>query len=304
MGYTEATTAADVIAGVDLSGKVAVVTGSSGGIGLETAREFARAGAVVVLANRDAAKSAAALADLRASVPGAQVQSVHLDLTSLVSVRASAAEIAAAHPQIHLLVNNAGVMACPLARTADGHELQFGTNHLGHFLFTNLLAPNLIAGAPARIVNLSSSGHLMGSMDFDDPNYLQREYSPWPAYGQSKTANILFTVELERRLGAKGVHAFSVHPGVVTTDLFRHLSEEENTTLHRRMAKGGLFEKNPQQGAATSVYCATDAALLAQGGAYCEDSHVSTAGAHATDPDIAVRLWALSEELVGQQFPA
>ena len=304
MGYTEATTAAEVIAGVDLSGKVAVVTGSSGGIGLETAREFARAGATVVLANRDAAKSAAALADIRATVPGAQVQSVHLDLTSLASVRASAAEIAAAHPQIHLLVNNAGVMACPLARTADGHELQFGTNHVGHFLFTNLLVPSMRAGAPARIVNLSSSGHLLGAMDFDDPDYLQREYSPWPAYGQSKTANILFTVELERRLGAKGVHAFSVHPGVVTTDLFRHLSEDENATLHRRMAKGGLFEKNPQQGAATSVYCATDAALLAQGGAYCEDSHVSTAGAHATDPDIAARLWALSEELVGQQFPA
>lgn len=304
MGYTEATTAAEVIAGVDLSGKVAVVTGSSGGIGLETAREFARAGAVVVLANRDEAKSAAALADIRASVPGAQVQSVHLDLTSLASVRASAVEIAAAHPQIHLLVNNAGVMACPLARTADGHELQFGTNHLGHFLFTNLLVPNLLAGAPARIVNLSSSGHMLGSMDLDDPDYLQREYSPWPAYGQSKTANILFTVELERRLGAKGVHAFSVHPGVVTTDLFRHLSEDENATLHRRMAKGGLFEKNPQQGAATSVYCATDAALLAQGGAYCEDSHVSAAGDHATDPEIAAGLWTLSEELVGQQFPA
>ena len=304
MGYTETTTANEVIAGVDLTGKVAVVTGSSGGIGLETAREFARAGATVVLANRDEAKSATALADIRATVPGAQVQSVHLDLTSLASVRASAAEIAAAHPRLHLLVNNAGVMACPLERTADGHELQFGTNHLGHFLFTNLLVPNLVAGAPARIVNLSSSGHMLGSMDFDDPDYLQREYSPWPAYGQSKTANILFTVELERRLGAKGVHAFSVHPGVVTTDLFRHLSEDENTTLHRRMAKGGIFEKNPQQGAATSVYCATDAALPAQGGAYCEDSHVSTAGAHATDPDFAARLWALSEELVGQQFPA
>lgn len=304
MGYTEATTAAEVIAGVDLSGKVAVVTGSSGGIGLETAREFAGAGATVVLANRDAAKASAAADDIRATVPGAQVHNVVLDLTSLASVRAAAGEIAANHPQISLLVNNAGVMATPLGRTHDGFELQFGTNHIGHFLFTNLLMPNLLAGAPTRIVNLSSSAHAMGSMDFDDPNYLQREYSPWPAYGQSKSANILFTVELERRLAAKGVHAFAVHPGVVDTDLFRYLSDDENASISRRIQKSGQFHKTPQQGAATSVYCATDVDVVAHGGTYCEDSHVSTAGAHATDPDIAVRLWALSEELVGQQFPA
>ncbi|MSX94422.1 MAG: SDR family NAD(P)-dependent oxidoreductase, partial [Actinobacteria bacterium] len=191
MGYTEHTTANEVIAGVDLSGKVALVTGSSGGIGLETAREFAGVGATVVLANRDAAKSAAAADEIRSSVPGAQVETIALDLASLASVREFAATVGAAHPKIHLLVNNAGVMATPHGRTADDHELQFGTNHLGHFLLTNLLMPNLLAGAPARIVNLSSSAHDIAGIDFDDPDYRTRTYNAWVAYGQSKTANIL-----------------------------------------------------------------------------------------------------------------
>ena len=304
MGYTEHTTANEVIAGVDLSGKVALVTGSSGGIGLETAREFAGVGATVVLANRDAAKSAAAADEIRSSVPGAQVETIALDLASLASVREFAATVGAAHPQIHLLVNNAGVMATPHGRTADDHELQFGTNHLGHFLLTNLLMPNLLAGAPARIVNLSSSAHDIAGIDFDDPDYRTRTYNAWVAYGQSKTANILFTVELERRYAASGVHAFAVHPGVVDTDLFRYLGEADAARVSKSIAKGGILHKSPQQGAATSVYCATDAAVLQHGGAYCEDSRVSTAAEYATDPDIAVRLWALSEELVGQQFPA
>ncbi len=288
MTFGETTTAAEVIDGTDLTGQVAVITGASGGIGLETARALASAGATVALGNRNAEKAAAAADDLRASVPGAEVELGELDLTSLASVRAFAAWIAERHDRVNLLINNAGVMATPFGRTADGFELQFGTNHLAHFLLTNLLVPQLLAGAPARIVNLTSNGHLMNGIGWEDPNFHEREYSAWPAYAQSKTANILFTLELERRLGDRGVHAYAVHPGLVGTDLFRYLSGDEQARLDRRVEKHGIYTKSPAEGASTTVLAATSKELEGSGGSYLEDCQVSSAvAAHAQDPDDA-----------------
>jgi NAD(P)-dependent dehydrogenase (short-subunit alcohol dehydrogenase family) len=300
-------TSDDVLRGVGLGGKVAVVTGASGGLGLETARALAAAGATVVLAARDAAKTAAAIETIRTQVPGARVEGRSLDLASLASVRAAARELIAAHPRIDVLINNAGVMATPLVRTADGFELQLGTNHLGHFLFTCTLVPSLLAAAPARIVNLSSGGHLISDVLWDDPSFRRRPYDKWVAYGQSKTANVLFTIELERRLGALGVHAFAVHPGMILTDLGRHLSAEDLAALAKMAegAPGGALPplKSIPEGAATTLWAATAPDLVHHGGSYLADCSIS--GEHApwaVDHDAARRLWTLSEELIGESF--
>ena len=180
---------------------------------MRCSRALAAAGATVVLAARNGDKATAALREIQERVPRARLASLPLDLASLASVRRCAVELLAAHDRIHLLVNNPGVMATPFGRTEDGFELQLATNHLGHFLLTCLLAPALRAAAPARVVNLSSGGHMISDIDWEDPNFERRTYEPWIAYGQSKTANVLFTVELEHRLGGCGVHAFAVHPG-------------------------------------------------------------------------------------------
>jgi NAD(P)-dependent dehydrogenase (short-subunit alcohol dehydrogenase family) len=234
--------------------------------------------------------------------------SLPLDLASLASVRRCAVELLAAHGRIHLLVNNASVMATPFGRTEDGFELQLATNHLGHFLLTCLLAPALRAAAPARGVNLSSGGHMISDIDWEDPNFERRSYEPWIAYGQSKTANVLFTVELEHRLTGCGVHAFAVHPGMIRTDLGRHLTKADSAAL-KAMAKdapaGGGFPafKTIPEGAATSVWAATAPELAQRGGTYLADCGIS--GEHApwaTDPEAARRLWMLSEQLVGKTF--
>jgi NAD(P)-dependent dehydrogenase (short-subunit alcohol dehydrogenase family) len=305
MTFGQTTTAAEAIKGIDLTGRVAVITGASGGIGLETARALASAGATVALGNRNPAKAAAAEADLRASVPDAQIELGELDLTSLASVRQFAAWVNANHDRIDILVNNAGVMATPFARTADGFELQFGTNHLGHFLLTTLLLPGLLASGSARIVNVSSNGHHIAGINWDDPGYDKTEYSAWAAYGQSKTANILFTLGLESRIGDRGVHAYAVHPGLVGTDLDRYLGDQERTWLEKRVAQSGVLTKSPAQGASTPVVAATSTGLADRGGIYLEDCQVSEAvAAHAKDPADVARLWALSEQLVGESFPA
>ncbi|HZP30911.1 MAG TPA: SDR family NAD(P)-dependent oxidoreductase [Acidimicrobiia bacterium] len=298
----------DVLAGVDLAGRTAVVTGGSAGLGREAARALASKGANVVLAVRDAGgKGATAASALREQVPGASIDVTELDLTALDSVRTAAKAILAANDRIELLVNNAGVMATPFGRTVEGHELHFGTNHLGHFLFTNLLAPAVVAGAPARIVNLTSAGHQSSDIVWDDVDYERRPYDKWEAYGQSKTANILFTVELERRLGPRGVHAYAVHPGMIVTELGRHLNRDDIKQMgERAKARGTTLPsyKSIEQGAATTVWCATAPELAGVGGVYCEDCHVSDNHAPwARDPESAKRLWALSEQLVGQEFP-
>jgi NAD(P)-dependent dehydrogenase (short-subunit alcohol dehydrogenase family) len=306
------TTTTEVISGVDLSGKTAVVTGASAGLGIETARVLAGAGARVIMAARDQQKLQAAVEQVSAANAGARLETLLLDLADLASVRTAAAELLERCPRIDLLINNAGVMACPLAHTRDCFELQFGTNHLGHFLFTCLLVPGLLAAAPARVVNLSSAGHKLGGVDLDDPNFERREYDKWLAYGQSKTANVQFSVALNARLAARGVTANAVHPGMIMTELGRHLQPEDIEALQASSASLDTAFKSIPAGAATSVWAATSAALDGRGGLYLEDCHVAgpvsadnPAGGYtdyALDAEAAQGLWQLSERLVKQEF--
>jgi NAD(P)-dependent dehydrogenase (short-subunit alcohol dehydrogenase family) len=305
----------EVLDGISLEGKRALITGTSGGLGAETARALAARGAAITLAARNLEKLEAVAASIRESTGNDNIDIGELDLTSPDSVRNFATNWLASHDSLNLLINNAGIMACPLARTAEGWELQFATNHLGHFLLTSLLAPALLAGAPARVVNLSSGGHRFGGIDFDDIHYERRPYEKWPAYGQSKSANVLFTVELDRRLQAKGVRSFAVHPGVIMTELARHLTPDDIKELMER-AKGdaGMVWKPVEAGAATSCWAATAPELDGRGGLYLEDCNIAepaiseeTPGGflpHAVDPEAAKRLWAVSEELLGVRFDA
>jgi len=302
------TTAAEVVSGVDLSGRTVVVTGGSTGIGLETARALAAAGADVTIAARTPQKVADALATIRAAVPGARVDGGHLDLADLSSVRAFAAEWSAEHRRLDVLLNNAGVMFTPFERTVDGFEMQFGTDHLGHFLLTILLLPALLDAAPSRVVTLSSGGHRRAGIDWDDPNFHHRAYDKFVAYGQAKTANVLFSVELERRAGPRGVHAYAVHPGMILTELGRYMSPEDIEALReagRRGPAGRLpSRKTIPQGAATSVWAAVAPELERHGGTYLADCAISDDYAEwAVDPGAARRLWRLSEELVGETSP-
>ncbi|MCX2982676.1 SDR family NAD(P)-dependent oxidoreductase [Halieaceae bacterium IMCC14734] len=308
----EETTTDDVISGVDLSGKTAVVTGGSAGLGVETARVLAGAGARVIMAARDQAKLQVAVDQIMAADANAKLETLIVDLADLSSVRAAAAELLERCPRIDLLINNAGVMACPLAHTSDGFELQFGTNHLGHFVFTCSLVPSLLAAAPARVVNLSSAGHKMGSVNLDDPNFEQREYEKWLAYGQSKTANVQFSVALNARLSGRGVTVNAVHPGMIMTELGRHLQPADIEALQARSAGLDTSFKSIPAGAATSVWAATSAELEGRGGLYLEDCHVAEpvndsnpAGGYtdyALDAEAAEGLWQLSERLVKQTF--
>ena len=311
--FNAKSTTDEVIEGISLDGRVAVVTGASAGLGVETARVLAGAGARVLLVGRDQEKVAGVVKSLRDDNPQAEFDTALMDLSDLDSVRTTAADIAARYPEIHLLINNAGIMACPFGRTAQGFELQFGTNHLGHFLLTCLLAPSLLAAAgsdgESRVICLSSAAHRFGGMDFDDPNYEHRDYDKWGAYGQSKTANALFAVALDRRLRDRGVRTFAVHPGVIQTELGRHLTQEDQDTVLGAIPRDEY--KTIPQGAATSVWAATSPALKNKGGVYLEDCHIAEPGLpgerggvqdHAVDPALADRLWQLSEELVDERF--
>jgi NAD(P)-dependent dehydrogenase (short-subunit alcohol dehydrogenase family) len=260
-----------------------------------------------VLAGRNPQRLADAAASIRERVPGAVLELGPLDLTSLASVRGFAAWYAATHDRLHLLINNAGVMYTPFEHTADGFELQFGTNHIGHFLLTCLLVPQLLADPPSRVVNLSSGGHMGSDIVWDDVNFERREYNKFASYGQSKTANILFSVELDRRLGDRGVHAYAVHPGLIHTELGRYMTKDDMDELiamaKQRSSSGLPPAKSLAQGAATTVYAATAAELDAQGGAYLSDCEVTDEHAPwARDPDAAARLWTLTEDLIGEQF--
>jgi NAD(P)-dependent dehydrogenase (short-subunit alcohol dehydrogenase family) len=306
--YGPDTTTDELLEGVDLTGTTAVVTGASGGIGLETARALAAHGATVVAAARDVPKAERALADAGVSAGSASV--VELDLSSLASVRAAADRVLADHDRLGLVIANAGVMSTPEGRTVDGFESQLGTNHLGHFVLVNRLVPALVAGAPSRVVCLSSAAHLMGDVDLDDLGFDRRDYVPNAAYGASKTANALFAVELDRRLRDRGVRAVAVHPGTIFTDLGRHLSAESLAVMKARPGKTVAL------GAATTVWAAVVADAEEVGGRYAEDCHLaevedgpvdwskpmSGVRSYALDPDRAARLWSLSEELVGERF--
>jgi NAD(P)-dependent dehydrogenase (short-subunit alcohol dehydrogenase family) len=305
----------EVLEGVDLSGKRVLVTGVSAGLGVETARTLAAHGAEVTGTARDLAKAERAL---KAAGAG-PVELVEIDLADLNSARAGAALLNADGRPFDLVIANAGVMATPFGHTADGFETQFGTNHLGHFVLINRIAPLITDGG--RLVNLASSGHRFSDVDLDDPNFERTPYDPFVAYGRSKTANILFAVEFDRRHKGRGVRATAVHPGGIQTELARHLDADALpnlvAALNAELAKEGKppFEfKTIPQGAATSVWAGVVAEADEVGGRYCENCHISTVTEaqvsrlsegvrpYALDPERAKALWAKSEEMVGERF--
>ncbi|GLK69860.1 SDR family NAD(P)-dependent oxidoreductase [Hansschlegelia plantiphila] len=307
----------EVLSGVDLAGKRVFVTGVSAGLGVETARALAARGAYVVGAARDLEKAQRATGAVRKDAAnGGGLALVELDLASLASVRACADGLNRAGEPFDVVIANAGVMACPKGLTADGFETQLGTNHLGHFVLVNRIAGLMKPGA--RLVNLSSAGHRFADVDLDDPNFERTAYEEFVAYGRSKTANILFAVEFDRRHRNRGVRATAVHPGGIRTELGRHMTEEAMQALvssidAARPEGAPKFEfKTIPQGAATSVWAGVVASADEIGGRYCEDCHVAgiTQGEgvregvryYALDPARAEALWAKSEEMVGERF--
>src|SRR5216683_6417027 len=309
-------TADEVLAGINLTGKRILVTGVSAGLGVETTRALAAHGATVVGTARDLAKARHALDDAFSHKLGdAPVELLEMDLASLASVRKAAADLTARATRFDAIIDNAGVMACPQGKTRDGFETQFGTNHLGHFVFVNRLVPMLNPGA--RIVTLSSAGHQRSDVDLEDPNFERTEYQPFTAYGRSKTANILYAVALDSRLKGRGVRATSVHPGGIRTELGRHLTPEliEQMTARFRSMGGEstLRFKSVPQGSATSVWSGFVAPADAVGAHYCEDCHVAEVSddpnsrvgvrSYALDLAHANDLWRKSEEMVGERFP-
>ncbi len=305
------TTTDEVLEGQDLNGLRVLVTGVSAGLGVETARALTAHGAKVVGAARDLEKAKKATAD----IPG--IELIELDLASLASVRACADALNADGRKFDLVIANAGVMACPKGLTSDGFETQFGTNHLGHFVLVNRIAP-LIKDDGGRLVNLSSSGHRISDVNLDDPNFETTPYTEFGAYGRSKTANVLFAVEFDRRHKARGVRATAVHPGGIQTELGRHMTPaliEQITNMTRTSDTSGATTfrwKSIPQGAATSVWAGVVADADAVGGRFCEDCHVAELSedpsfrggvrAYALDPERAKALWAKSCEMVGETF--
>ena len=271
--FTAQSTALEVVAGYDLSGQTALITGASSGLGSETARALISAGATVILAVRDLSRGEALARTLRASHPGGQVHLLELDLASLTSVQRAAKQVLDRWTHLEILINNAGVMATPSGRTRDGFETQFGTNHLGHALLTMLLLPALRAAAPARVVVLSSSGHWRSDVQFDDLHYAVRPYDKWTAYGQSKTANALFAVGFTSRFAQDGLTANALHPGGIHTGLQQHVSADEWRALGwiDDQGKANPLFKTVEQGAATSVWAAVGRELDGLGGLYLEN---------------------------------
>src|SRR5580704_1779459 len=313
----------DVLSGVNLHGKRILVTGVSAGLGGETGRSLAVRGAQVVGAARDLTKAKAATMQARkdAAASGGSLESIALDLPNLKSVRACAEGLLARGEPFDVVIANAGVMATPFGHTADGFETQFGTNHLGHFVLVNRIAPLLHAGG--RLINLSSSGHRFSNVDLEDPNFERTPYDPWIAYGRSKTANILFSVAFDRRHRERGVRAGAVHPGGIQTELGRHLDPGQLQGMLDQMnnqlaaeGKAPFQFKTIPQGAATSVWAGVVAPADEIGGRYCENCHIGyivpddvTISAisegvrgYAVDAKTAEALWKKSEEMVGECF--
>lgn len=313
MAFGFESTADEVLRGIDLHGKFAVVTGGTTGLGLETCRALVSADASVLCTARDNGRGTTAVAHIRELYPDADINYALLELDDLTSVRRFAENLLRTCDRVDILINNAGIMGTPFARTKDGFERQFGTNHLGHFVLTTLLMPALVKAAPSRVICLSSAGHHWGGMLWDDPNFEQRDYDKWLAYGQSKTANALFAMELDRRFAMKDVHAFAVHPGAIHTDLARHFEEYDRAAIANTMRQAGVAirRKSLSQGAATTLWSATAAELVDHGGAYLEDCQVAEpkeAGLFAgrapwlDDPEGAARLWTMSERMAGEKI--
>jgi NAD(P)-dependent dehydrogenase (short-subunit alcohol dehydrogenase family) len=309
MSFGMTSTTDEVLEGIDLTGRHALVTGASAGLGMETTRALADHGASVTMAVRDLAKAEAARAGILERVPGADVELRELDLASLASVRAFTARYLDDGRPLDLLIANAGIMACPQGTTVDGFELQFGTNHLGHFLLIRELLPMLTDAPGKRVVHLSSSGHRISDVSLDDWNFERTPYDPWTAYGRAKTANVLCAVALDRRLADHGSQALAVHPGGIMTELGRHLTRETLQQLSDLRPPGDEpFWKTVEQGAATTCWTATAPELADRRAWFYEDCHaaevtddpLSPAGvrAYALDPDRAEELWTLSENLV------
>ena len=315
--FGEESTTDEVLEGIDLGGKRILVTGVSAGLGVETARALLAHGAQVVGAARDLRKARVATDPIRVQAAGdGGLELVHLDLASLASVRACADALVAAGRPFDVVIANAGIMACPQGKTADGFETQFGTNHLGHFVLVNRLVSLLKPGA--RVVNLSSAGHRFSDVDLDDPNFERTPYTEFGAYGRSKTANILFAVEFDRRHKRNGVRATAVHPGGIRTELGRYMTPEvtkqmiDSMNASRPSGAPPFHWKSIPQGAATSVWSAVVAPAEVVGGHYCEDCHVAEVVVdphlrggvrpYALDAARAAALWAKSEEMVGERF--
>ena len=302
-GFGPEATAREVLKGQDLHGIIAIVTGGYSGIGLEITRALAEADATVVVPAHSAEKARSAIS----GIP--RVELASMELMEPASIDAFAQKFLDSERPLRILINNAGIMAPPLVRDARGYESQFAANHLGHFQLTARLWPALKQSGHARVVCVSSTGIRFGGVDFDDPNFGRRPYDKWRAYGQSKTANALFAIALDRHGQPHGVRAFAVHPGRILTDLARFLNQEE-------LATGGY--SSAEQGAATSVWCATSPQLEGKGGVYCMNVDIAPVAQEfslkgvsqiltgvlpwAIDPELAERLWHLSEEMTGVKF--
>jgi NAD(P)-dependent dehydrogenase (short-subunit alcohol dehydrogenase family) len=303
------TTALEAVKGIDLTGKTAIVTGGYSGIGLETARALIAAGAEVTLACRDLARAETVAAEIGASA-------MALDLGSLLSVKKFAQAYTEKHKMLHILINNAAVMACPQGTTQDGFEMQFGTNQLGHYGLTRLLLPLLKQAEGARVVCLSSTGHFLSPVMFDDVEFEERSYDPWLSYGQAKTANSLTAVAIQQLFEANAIEAFAVHPGGIMTTLQRHMTEEDIQSRGWVDAEGNVNErfKSVEEGASTSVWAATSLGLQDRGGCYLEDCNIAEVHEtrpqapsgvmhYAVDPAQAMDLWYLSETMIEGKFP-
>jgi NAD(P)-dependent dehydrogenase (short-subunit alcohol dehydrogenase family) len=332
-------TTQDVIQHINLSGKTALITGATSGLGLETAKCLASAGASIILAARNANKIQKAKESILANVPNAKLSYVIIDLSDLNSVRKAAESLIEKQLTIDLLINNAGVMACPFEKTAQGFEMQFGSNHLGHFLFTGLILSLLKKQQGSRVICLSSAAHKFANVNLEDPNYENRKYNKWQAYGEAKSANALFALALNERLKNRDIECFSVHPGMIATELGRHLQPEDlemfsggskskNNNENNEKGNEKGTEKNimkdkkesdkpkrspfktVEQGAATTAWAATSPSLNGLGGTYLEDCQISQASDKSStgfsnyiaDKTTAEKLWTLSENLVGETF--
>lgn len=310
-GFGAASTALEVISGIDLAGKTALVTGGSNGMGLEITRALISAGANVVVPARNLEKARAALTAIE------HVELVSLDLMDPASIKSLADSFLASHRSLDILINNAGTMLNPLTRDSRGYESQLSTNHLGHFELAVRLWPALAKAKGARVISVSSRGHQYGHFDFEDPNFLHQPYDASLAYGRSKTANALFAVALDQRGQEHGIRAFSLHPGGVITELAKFISAE-NLQAAGYVGSDGKAIIDPErnmktaaQGAATAVWCATSPTLKGMGGLYCENCDIAPlypddskellgVRSWAIDPRVAAHLWTLSEELTGE----